>query len=215
MSLDTTRSIARIVYNNKYEIPVDSLVKPAGILTVKENGTYDVQNYAWVEVQTPSIDGSKLSKLVDGTITTITEEDLAGAKIISDYAFYSRTSLTNVVLPSGLTSIRQYAFYGCSSLKNITIPEGVTLIANYVFYNCNKISEITIPASITTIGTRTFGGSFCGNIKILATKPPSLPTTESISSSVNTIYIPAGTLSAYQSAATWSSFSSKFVELEA
>ena len=48
---------------------------------------------------------------------------------------------------------------------------------------------------------------------IQSTTPPTLSNTDAISTATTTIYIPYGTLSAYQSATNWSSFASKFVEL--
>ena len=83
------------------------------------------------------------------------------------------------------------AFWGCSSLTEITLPSGLLNIDAGAFEACDSLTEITI----------------------LATTPPTLEYANAISSATTTIYIPAGTLSAYQSATNWSSFASKFVEL--
>ena len=38
--------------------------------------------------------------------------------------------------------IGERAFYGCSSLTNITLPEGVTSIGNYAFYGCSSLKTV-------------------------------------------------------------------------
>lgn len=131
------------------------------------------------------------------------------------YTFYQCTKLVDVQLPNKLIYVGTSEFYECSSLNDISIPDSVTVIADYSFQKCTSLTRITIPALVTRIGYSAFSG--CTNLTemtILATTPPNLRATSSISSATTTIYIPKGTLSAYQSATNWSAFSDKFVELE-
>ncbi len=78
---------------------------------------------------------------------------------IGPEAFGNCISLTTITLPSSLTSIGFFAFTGCASLTSITLPSSLTSIDVYVFWNCNGLTSITIPTSITSIGHRAF--EFC------------------------------------------------------
>ena len=91
---------------------------------------------------------------------------------------------------SGITSIAEYAFTMCSNLVSVVIPNNIKSIGKYAICDCNNLTTITL----------------------LATTPPTLGS-YAIPSNVTTLYIPAGTLSAYQSATNWNSFADKFVEL--
>ena len=71
-------------------------------------------------------------------------------------AFYNCTSLTSITIPSGVTAIGNRAFYNCSSLTSITIPSSVTYIGHEAFYNCKSLTSITIPNGVTTIGEEAF-----------------------------------------------------------
>ena len=75
---------------------------------------------------------------------------------IGDSAFSDCRSLSEIVIPSSVTSIGDSAFYGCRSLSAIVIPSSVTSIGNSAFYGCSSLSEIVIPSSVTGIGDRTF-----------------------------------------------------------
>jgi len=75
---------------------------------------------------------------------------------IGGSAFYDCTSLTSVLIGSGVTSIPSYAFYGCSRLPSITIPNSVTSIDAAAFYGCSGLPSITIPNSVTSIGNGAF-----------------------------------------------------------
>lgn len=71
-------------------------------------------------------------------------------------AFEGCSSLTEVVIPEGVTKIGSYAFQACSSLESVVIPEGVTEIGNLAFYYCSSLTEVVIPESVTEIGGSAF-----------------------------------------------------------
>ena len=99
---------------------------------------------------------NKLAAFVDGSLTEVTAEDLAGATKIREFAFYIYTSLSSITIPNSVTSIESYALYSCSSLTNITIPNSVTSIGNSAFNSCSSLTNITIPNSVTSIDSAAF-----------------------------------------------------------
>ena len=86
-----------------------------------------------------------------------------GLKQICDQAFYSCSSLRNVIIPQGVTEIGNNAFENCLWLINISIPDTVTQINDEVFDDCRCIESITIPESIKRIGKYAF--SSCYSLK--------------------------------------------------
>lgn len=98
---------------------------------------------------------NKLPQLVDGSITTITAEDLAGATEVRDYAF-NHSNITNITLPNSVTSIGVAAFSFCRALTQITIPNSVTSIGDDAFSQCIALTQINIPNGVTMINTNTF-----------------------------------------------------------
>ena len=85
-----------------------------------------------------------------------------------------------------MTSISSYAFYGCSGLTgNLTIGNSVTSISSYAFSYCSGLASITVYAE-TPPTTYSYTFYNC---------PKSIP-----------LYVPCGSLEAYQSAANWSAF---------
>ena len=75
-----------------------------------------------------------------------------GVKVIGDFAFFSRRSLTNINIPNSVTTIGHSAFWDCKSLTNINIPNSVTTIGDLAFVSCDSLTSINIPNSVTTIG---------------------------------------------------------------
>ena len=86
---------------------------------------------------------------------------------IGDCAFSDCSSLSEIVIPSSVTSIGDCAFSGCSSLSKIVIPSSVIKIGNGAFSDCSSLSNIVIPSSVTSIGEWAFSGcSSLSNIVI-------------------------------------------------
>ena len=79
-----------------------------------------------------------------------------GTRIICNHAFWHCNSLSDIVIPSSVTSIGDRAFHWCLSLSDIVIPSSVTSIGDWAFEHCRSLSEIVIPASVTSIGDRAF-----------------------------------------------------------
>ena len=79
-----------------------------------------------------------------------------GTRIICDLAFWGCRSLSEIVIPSSVTSIGDKAFSCCRSLSEIVIPSSVTSIGDYAFSYCHSLSEIVIPSSVTSIGDHAF-----------------------------------------------------------
>ena len=123
--------------------------------------------------------------------------------------------LQNVEIGRGVTSIGNYAFQYCYSLASITIPDGVTGIGSYVFRNCYSLSSITIPDGVTSIGSSAF--LYCYGVKeyhLLPATPPTLSNTNVFSNipADCIIYVPAGSLEAYQTATNWSAYADQMQE---
>ena len=64
--------------------------------------------------------------------------------------------VTEIEIPSNLTTIKNYAFYGCYSLTKVTIPNTVTSISECAFSQCLGLRSITIPSRVTSIGYGAF-----------------------------------------------------------
>lgn len=72
-------------------------------------------------------------------------------------------SLTEVKIPSTVTSIGESAFSGCENLVgDLIIPNSVTTIGNYAFEECYRLTSVEIGNNVTTIGNHAF--YFCSSL---------------------------------------------------
>ena len=132
-----------------------------------------------------------------------------GVTSIEDETFSRCSGLTSVTIPNSVTSIGNYAFYDCSELTSITIPNSVTSIGESAFDGCSSLTSVTIPNSVTSIGEDAFGGcSSMGSIYVMHDNPINI-NSSSLSDlySQATLYVPAGSKSAYEAADYWENFS--------
>ena len=79
-----------------------------------------------------------------------------GTTTIRDYGFCYCTSLMKVIIPNSVESIGTCAFADCSSLESLTIPKGVESIGDSAFYGCDSLVNVILPNSVTNIGSYAF-----------------------------------------------------------
>ena len=85
--------------------------------------------------------------------TTIETRPVNG---IAQHAFERCKLLTNITIPSSVTSIEVSAFRGCRSLTSITIPDSVTSIGRNAFEYCGSLTAVTVLGDAPTGGDGVF-----------------------------------------------------------
>ena len=105
---------------------------------------------------------------------------------IGDNAFALCTGLTSVTIPSTVDMIEVAAFFGCSNLRYISIPASVTHVLDYAFYGCENLTSVNC----------------------LASTPPDIASTTFDEKNYRLCYlfVPEGSVSAYQAADDWKKF---------
>ena len=100
--------------------------------------------------------GGKLSHIFTDELNSHTVRVYGNLTSLGNNGFAVRNGLTQIIIPSSVTSIELGCFNTCSDLTSITIPEGVTSIGPSCFNACRGLTSITIPNSVTDLGTSCF-----------------------------------------------------------
>ncbi len=66
--------------------------------------------------------------------------------------------VTDLIIPSDVTSIGNYAFFKCTGLTSVTIPNSVSSIGWAAFENCTNLTILAIPNSVNSIDYNAFEG---------------------------------------------------------
>ena len=91
---------------------------------------------------------------------------------------------------------------------SVTIPNSVTSIGDYAFYGCSGLTSVSIPNSVTSIGDYAFDG-YCSLEMIYSQIVEPFECYPGFSDFIlkNTIlYVPKGTISAYEKVDPWRNF---------
>ena len=203
---------------------------PSGTTEIKKFALEGVKGLTSVTIpnSVTSIGNDAFSGCSGLTSVTIPESVTS----IGGGAFSGCSSLTSLIIPDSVTSLGGGSIIGgCTSLQSLTLGNGLTSIPAGAFKDANNMTApLIIPDSVTTIGNEAFGKNSassiiigtgiteigeiafyhnraCTSITIKATTPPKLKSTNAFDASggVNTcpIYVPAGSVEAYKTAAVW------------
>ena len=83
----------------------------------------------------------------------------SGVERIGSYAFYECIALADVEIPQSLITVGDYAFFNCKALSgNVVFPDRISFIGSYAFYGCVALSGIVLPAQLVTISPYAFYG---------------------------------------------------------
>ncbi|MBR2030425.1 MAG: leucine-rich repeat protein, partial [Clostridia bacterium] len=89
-------------------------------------------------------------------------QQIDGKNVVSigDSAFANNTTITNVVIPSGVKTIGNSAFDQCYSLAEITFEEGSMLKSiGYCALRHTALTSFDVPSGVTSLGSDLFIGS--------------------------------------------------------
>ena len=171
------------------------------VTSIGENAFVYTYNLELVTLTAPTIEAYCRGHIMQLLHNTWLGEGLAKSIVINNQ------EITELLIPNTVDSIHHYAFQDCSSLTSVTIPNSVTSIGERAFKGCSGLTSVTIGNSVTSIGYRAF--SWCSSltsIESLAEVPPTLGSFAfyNVSTTIP-VYVPCGTVSAYQSS-DWKAF---------
>ena len=155
-----------------------------------------------------SVDMSSVTKIGGSAFfycTSLVSVDMPSVTEIGGSAFFYCTSLVSVDMPS-VTEIGASAFSDCTSLVSVDMPS-VTTIIDYAFDGCTLLSVLSLPASVTSIGESAFNECPLTTIYCHWQNPLLFDVEFDDEVLTNaTLYVPAGTKSAYEAVFPWSEF---------
>ena len=127
---------------------------------------------------------------------------------INEEVFKGCSGLISATIGENTTIIKNKAFEGCTNLSSFIIPNSVNEIGSWAFNGCSSLNSLVIGYSVSSMGDGAF--STCTNLSSITshaiTPPVILATTLSDVLHSIPLYIPYGSLSAYQTAQYWSGF---------
>ena len=128
----------------------------ADITVLKVTGTLDATDFQYIRENLTALKVLDLS----GTDMTV----FPGRALRFDTP---NTTITEVILPEGLTTIEDAAFANCSALEKLNVPSSVTTLGRWILEN-TQVTSFTIPDGVTEIPASCFYGTDITSIVIPA-----------------------------------------------
>lgn len=139
---------------------------------------------------------------IEGTITNVPDQMLDSAANLETIWMSDNVK----TIDSRVEVYFEGAFAECRKLKSVRLSSNLTIINWGTFYQCSSLRDIEIPSSVSTIGLWAFYG--CSGMREITCLRPTPPTVGSNSFTKTSIplYVPSGSIKAYQAASVWKLF---------
>ena len=127
--------------STQIELTVKYLPDEEGDYDIYPTKLFDSESSFINDIESMKIDGVKQQEIVyehifgdenEHTVIYTLKDSVSG---ICNKAFYDCNRITEVVIPSRVTSVGKQSFYGCDILSNVTIPNSVVIIGGFAFNN--------------------------------------------------------------------------------
>ena len=147
-------NVTSVPPKNLLASPISSTVD--GKIATRSIDIADLNNWMGIASTIKTFRGGSAILKYQGQVMTNIDIP-SGVTTIPSYSFYnlSNENLT-ITIPNTVTSIDEWAFGYCSDLASVTIPNNVKRIGNYAFYECSDLTSVTIGNSVTSIGNYAF-----------------------------------------------------------
>ena len=127
-------------------------------------------------------------------------------------ALYQSNKLTNITMTDNVTSIGERAFYGAKVI-GLKLSKNIESVGQEAFYNASFNNSFTFPISVNAIGNVAFYSSSLKDVYVPWLTPLGLDDDSSSWTvgrfsygSDQTLWVPGGTMDAYQDATVWKKF---------
>lgn len=182
-SVELPGSLVNIGESAFEESKLESAVLHEGIETVGRN----VFSCCWSfkELNLPSTLKEISIGMCEGCSRLTDVEIPSGVTSIGNAAFYG-TAITTAKVPEGVKNIGSFAFSYCKGLEHVFLPSGLESIGDCAFSRCQLLESIELPDTLKSIGSDVFGETRITKIDI----PASVTEIEEnafLYSSINTI----------------------------
>ena len=181
------------------------------------NSVEKIEDYAFREIRltTPLYNDKFFVFQPQNTEGEVTIPD--GIVHITSTALADCEKVTKINFPTSLKSVGVDAFWNIDSIRSIELPEGVDSLGTYIFDYCERLETITLPSTLRYLDGSTF--YHCDSLKTIicyAETPVidgynNLYESDVTEQSSVTLYVPDGSVAAYQAAEGWSGFTIKAI----
>ncbi|MBR4444108.1 MAG: leucine-rich repeat domain-containing protein, partial [Clostridia bacterium] len=134
-------------------------ISDTGTLTI--SGTGEIPDYGNTYAPWRGYQDSIKSIVINDGVTRI------GISAFDKNMKHCNENLTQVTIPSSVTSVGESAFASCSGITNVSL--GSSVIGKEMFQGCSGLTQITIPSNVTDIGMSAFSG--CSNLATVTFTP--------------------------------------------
>lgn len=185
---------------------ITSLTVPAGVTEIGPNAFKECRQLGKADMQ------CSLAEMPQGLFDMCTSlSDIRfpkGLKTVGKAAL-AHTAVPNLVIPEGVTCLEQSALEGAGK-NRITLPSTLEYVGERALGQLSLVRSITIPAGVTELGKYAFGAPCY--LSAIHMRPATPPADHGVLFGSGfdypgcTLYVPAGSRSAYASHPLWGQF---------